>query len=73
DGAALAGLRAQLQDVFAAVGQGPEGTLPLPFRQAWRIDYIFACKSFVPRTSRVLRVRASDHFPLMADLELASR
>ncbi|HEX5042351.1 MAG TPA: endonuclease/exonuclease/phosphatase family protein, partial [Candidatus Polarisedimenticolaceae bacterium] len=47
DGAALAGLRAQLQDVFAAVGQGPEGTLPLPFRQAWRIDYIFACKSFV--------------------------
>jgi endonuclease/exonuclease/phosphatase family metal-dependent hydrolase len=72
DAAALATLRIQLQDVFAAVGEGPQGTLPLPlpFGPEWRIDYIFACKSFVPRVSRVVRVRASDHFPVMAELEL---
>jgi endonuclease/exonuclease/phosphatase family metal-dependent hydrolase len=72
DGAAMTGLRHQLQDVFAAVGEGPEGTLPLPlpFRPEWRIDYIFACKCFVPRTSRVLRVKASDHFPVLAEVEL---
>ena len=72
--AALAPLRTQLQDVFAAVGEGPAGTLPLPlpFRPECRIDYIFACKSFVPRTSRVIRVKASDHFPVLAELELRS-
>jgi endonuclease/exonuclease/phosphatase family metal-dependent hydrolase len=72
DGAAMARLCTQLQDVFAAVGKGPQGTLPLPlpFRPEWRIDYIFACKSFVPRMSRVLRVKASDHFPVVAELEL---
>lgn len=72
DGTAMACLRNELQDVFAAVGTGPQGTLPLPlpFRPEWRIDYIFACKSFVPRTSRVIRVKASDHFPVVADLEL---
>lgn len=71
-GAALAPLRAQLQDVFAEVGNGPDGTLPLPlpFSPECRIDYIFACKSFVPRRSRVLRVKASDHFPVVAELEL---
>ena len=71
-GAAMACLRSELQDVFAAVGTGPQGTLPLPlpFRPEWRIDYIFACKSFVPRMSRVLRMKASDHYPVVADLEL---
>ena len=74
DGMAMARLRTELQDVFAAVGNGPQGTLPLPlpFRPEWRIDYVFACKCFVPRMSRVLRVKASDHFPVVADLELAS-
>lgn len=72
DGTALALLRTQLQDVFATVGQGPGGTLPLPlpFRPECRIDYIFACSCFVPRTSHVLRVKASDHFPVVAELEL---
>lgn len=74
-GMAMAPLRTELQDVFAAVGEGPKGTLPLPlpFRPEWRIDYIFACQCFVPRMSRVIRVKASDHFPLVADLELRSQ
>ena len=72
DGTAMAPLRAQLRDVFATVGEGPGGTLPLPlpFRPECRIDYIFACNCFVPRTSHVLRVKASDHFPVVAELEL---
>jgi endonuclease/exonuclease/phosphatase (EEP) superfamily protein YafD len=75
DGVAMAGLCTQLQDVFAAVGTGPQGTLPLPlpFRPEWRIDYILACKSFVPRMSRVIRVKASDHFPVVAELELRAQ
>jgi endonuclease/exonuclease/phosphatase family metal-dependent hydrolase len=74
DAEAMAPLRTQLQDVFAAVGSGPDGTLPLPlpFSPECRIDYIFACKGFVPRASRVIRARASDHFPVVAELELRS-
>jgi endonuclease/exonuclease/phosphatase family metal-dependent hydrolase len=75
DGAAMVPLRTALQDVFATAGEGPGGTLPLPlpFRPEWRIDYIFASRNFVPRMSHVLRVKASDHFPVVADLELRAQ
>ncbi|HLK99458.1 MAG TPA: endonuclease/exonuclease/phosphatase family protein [Myxococcaceae bacterium] len=65
-------LRRDLTDVFAATGQGPDGTypLPLPFSPALRIDYVLACDAFVPLRSRVLRVAASDHYPVIADVRL---
>jgi endonuclease/exonuclease/phosphatase family metal-dependent hydrolase len=68
-------LRRDLRDVFVASGQGPEGTypLPLPFSPALRIDYVLACDAFVPLRSSVLRVGASDHYPVIADVRLKQR
>jgi endonuclease/exonuclease/phosphatase family metal-dependent hydrolase len=68
-------LRRDLLDVFAATGQGPEGTypLPLPFSPTMRIDYVLASEAFVPVRSTVLRVGASDHYPVIADLRLKER
>lgn len=65
-------LRRDLMDVFAASGQGPEGTypLPLPFSPTMRIDYVLASEAFVPLRSAVLRVGASDHYPVIADVRL---
>lgn len=65
-------LRRDLMDVFAATGQGPDGTypLPLPFSPALRIDYVLASDAFEPLRSRVLRVGASDHYPVIADVRL---
>ncbi len=65
-------LRRTLTDVFAASGQGAEGTypLPLPFTPTLRIDYVMACEAFVPLHSEVLRVGASDHYPVIADVRL---
>ena len=66
-------LRRDLTDVFAATGQGPQGTypLPLPFAPALRIDYVLASDAFVPLRSRVLRVGGvSDHYPVIADVRL---
>jgi endonuclease/exonuclease/phosphatase family metal-dependent hydrolase len=61
-----------LTDVVAASGQGAQGTypLPLPFSPALRIDYVLACDAFVPLRSQVLRVGASDHYPVIVDLRL---
>lgn len=62
-------LRRELTDAFASTGQGPAGTYPLPlFLPTLRIDYVLADSAFAPRASRVLRVGASDHFPVVADL-----
>ncbi|MBN1205968.1 MAG: endonuclease/exonuclease/phosphatase family protein [Myxococcaceae bacterium] len=65
-------LQRGLTDVFAASGQGPDGTypLPLPFSPAMRIDYVLACDAFEPLRSEVLRVGASDHYPVVADVRL---
>ncbi|XXF77348.1 endonuclease/exonuclease/phosphatase family protein [Myxococcaceae bacterium GXIMD 01537] len=64
-------LRRELMDVFATTGQGPAGTYPLPlFLPTLRIDYVLADGAFAPRGSQVLRVGASDHFPVVADLHL---
>lgn len=64
-------LRRELTDAFAATGQGPAGTYPLPlFLPTLRIDYVLSDEAFAPRASRVLRVDASDHYPVVADLHL---
>jgi endonuclease/exonuclease/phosphatase family metal-dependent hydrolase len=68
-------LRRELTDVFAATGKGPDGTypLPLPFSPTLRIDYVLACGAFEPLRSTVLRVGASDHYPVIADVRLKQR
>jgi endonuclease/exonuclease/phosphatase family metal-dependent hydrolase len=38
-----------------------------------RIDYIFLGGGFKARGARVLRTLASDHLPLVADLEIERR
>nr|AYM52682.1 endonuclease/exonuclease/phosphatase family protein [Aggregicoccus edonensis] len=61
----------ELTDAFASTGQGPSGTYPMPlFLPTLRIDYVLVDRAFAPRASRVLRVGASDHFPVVADLHL---
>ncbi|MCY1031931.1 endonuclease/exonuclease/phosphatase family protein [Corallococcus sp. BB11-1] len=65
-------LRRQLQDVAKVTHAGGTGTYPMPlFLPSLRIDYVMACGAFTPVSSRVLRVGASDHYPVVADLRLA--
>jgi endonuclease/exonuclease/phosphatase family metal-dependent hydrolase len=67
-------LRRHVRDVFEASGSGPAGTfeLPVPFAPTVRLDYVLACDAFTPLRSRVLRVDASDHYPVVADVRLKS-
>jgi endonuclease/exonuclease/phosphatase family metal-dependent hydrolase len=60
----------ELMDVFALRGEGASDTYPLPVIPNVRIDYVLASERFLPRSSKVLRVRASDHYPVVADLTL---
>lgn len=66
-------LRRALHDVVAETRSGSVGTYPLPlFLPTLRIDYVLACGAFTPVASRVLRVGASDHYPVVADVRLKS-
>lgn len=61
----------ELTDAFASSGSGPAGTYPLPlFLPTLRIDYVLVDGAFSAHSSRVLRVGASDHYPVVADLHL---
>jgi len=65
-------LRHQMTDVFDATGKGWDGTfqLPLPFLPSIRLDYVLASDAFIPLRSSVLRVEASDHYPVVAEVRL---
>jgi len=66
-------LRRYVRDVFAASGSGPSGTFQVPvpiLSPTVRIDYVLACDAFTPLHSQVMRVGASDHFPVVADVWL---
>ncbi|WP_223638741.1 endonuclease/exonuclease/phosphatase family protein [Corallococcus sp. EGB] len=64
-------LRRQLQDVARVTRSDRTGTYPMPlFLKSLRIDYVMACGAFTPVSTRVLRVGASDHYPVVADLRL---
>jgi endonuclease/exonuclease/phosphatase family metal-dependent hydrolase len=60
----------ELADVFELRGEGSADTYPLPVIPNLRIDYVLASDRFMPRHSKVLRVNASDHYPVVADLTL---
>ena len=51
-------------------GGGIPTNPPLPVIPNLRIDYVLASNRFMPRSSQVLRVKASDHYPVVADLTL---
>lgn len=71
DSRAVRLFKRELTDAFASSGAGPAGTYPLPlFLPTLRIDYVLVDSGFAPHSSRVLRVGASDHFPVVADLHL---
>ena len=63
-------LRRELTDAFVASGRGPGETFPMPrpFSMAVRLDYVLASQAFLPLCSEVVRVNASDHYPLLAHL-----
>jgi endonuclease/exonuclease/phosphatase family metal-dependent hydrolase len=64
-------LSRQLRDVARATRSDGTGTYPMPlFLKSLRIDYVMACGAFTPVSTRVLRVGASDHYPVVADLKL---
>ncbi len=70
DAGSLRLFKRELSDVFALRGEGPSDTYPLPVIPNLRIDYVLASNRFMPRSSKVLRVKASDHYPVVADLTL---
>lgn len=70
DSRAVRLFKRELMDVFALRGKGESETFPLPVLRNLRIDYVLASDRFMPRSSQVLRVHASDHYPVVADLTL---
>ena len=68
---ALLLLRQRFSCAFNRAGEGEGSTFPLPFPLAdLRLDYVMASDAFVARRAYVLREVASDHFPVVADLQL---
>jgi endonuclease/exonuclease/phosphatase family metal-dependent hydrolase len=76
DGRAMSELAAVLPDAWVAAGDGPGETIPAREPSA-RIDYVFASRDVVvhrvsvPQGSEV--ALASDHRPVVADVELPAR
>ena len=64
-------LRRHLPCVFNRAGEGVATTYPLPFPFSdLRLDYVLASEDFTPKRAFVVRERASDHYPIVADLDL---
>jgi endonuclease/exonuclease/phosphatase family metal-dependent hydrolase len=74
DGKAVALLGTRLTDVWQAAGAGPGSTIPSDAPNA-RIDYLFAGPRVEVRSASVpagpFVTGASDHLPLVAEIELA--
>ncbi|MFZ9746576.1 MAG: endonuclease/exonuclease/phosphatase family protein [Opitutaceae bacterium] len=69
DSRAIATMREFLTDAWTVAGRGPGFTIPVrqPTR---RIDYIWVSRHFTPVRMEVLTSEASDHLPIVAELEL---
>lgn len=73
DGASSAAVRRltrNLQDTWAIAGKGRAGTYPLPVVGTFRFDYVLASEHFEVRQTFVMPGDASDHYPVVSDLEL---
>jgi endonuclease/exonuclease/phosphatase (EEP) superfamily protein YafD len=69
DSRAIATMREFLTDAWTVAGRGPGFTIPVrqPNR---RIDYVWVSRHFTPVRMEVLSSEASDHLPIVAELEL---
>jgi endonuclease/exonuclease/phosphatase family metal-dependent hydrolase len=63
-------VRGRLQDAFLEKGRGLGRTYGF-ISPTLRIDYIFADKKFKVKQFAKFRTGYSDHFPILADLELS--
>lgn len=71
DSPTLALFHERLNDVWDKHGKGPETTFPMPlFLPNQRLDYALACDNWTGVSARVLREKASDHYPLMVEVAL---
>lgn len=67
---AVSWIAARLWDAFAAAGEGPAETFPSSAPRA-RIDYLFVSEGVAVQRARVGGdAEASDHLPVVADVEL---
>jgi endonuclease/exonuclease/phosphatase family metal-dependent hydrolase len=64
-------LTAVLADVWASVGDGPGHTFVAP-RPFARIDHVLVSAPLTPVSAEVVDTRASDHLPVVADVDLSS-
>jgi endonuclease/exonuclease/phosphatase family metal-dependent hydrolase len=70
DSTAIRRLREFLTDTWSVVGQGPGHTVPVR-KPTRRIDYIWVSSpALVPRKMEVLLSEASDHLPIVAEIQL---
>lgn len=69
DSRAIATMREFLTDAWTVAGRGPGFTIPVrqPNR---RIDYVWVSRHFTPVRMEVLTSEASDHLPIVAELQL---
>ena len=69
DSAEMRALTAVLTDAWAAVGDGPGHTFPA-LRPIARIDHVLVSADVRPEAAAVVAARASDHRPLVVDVDL---
>jgi endonuclease/exonuclease/phosphatase family metal-dependent hydrolase len=69
DSAEMRALTAVLTDAWAAVGDGPGHTFPA-LRPIARIDHVLVSADVRPEAAAVVATRASDHRPLVVDVDL---
>jgi endonuclease/exonuclease/phosphatase family metal-dependent hydrolase len=70
DAPEMRALTAALVDVWAAVGDGPGHTFAAPSPFA-RIDHVLVSSRLAPVAAEVVDTLASDHLPVVADLDLS--
>lgn len=65
-------LQAALKDTWLEAGRGSAGTYPLPLSlgATFRYDYVLTSAEWHVRRAFVIRSDASDHYPVVADIEL---
>jgi endonuclease/exonuclease/phosphatase family metal-dependent hydrolase len=69
DAAELAPLRGMFADAWTRAGEGPGFTIPVEAPDR-RIDYVLMSPDVGARSAAVIATDASDHLPVVADLEI---
>jgi endonuclease/exonuclease/phosphatase family metal-dependent hydrolase len=72
EAAELAPLRSMFADAWTRAGEGPGFTIPVEAPDR-RIDYVLTSPEIGARSAAVIATDASDHLPVVADLEIPKR